>query len=125
MTEEQRRYSPKNLISLLHQSGLETSQFYSVRRDKVIMKVRAPLHTLQKEAFRIRYPLLLRKEMVKDQLQAGRMATHHWGPVEIVDEFAQTRIDPHEYMYGHLKGHMSHEDEREGEEAQGDADEVG
>lgn len=83
------------------------------------MKVRAPLQALQKEAFRVRYPLLLRKEMVKEQLQAGRMATHHWRPVEIVDEFKQCMFDPHEYMYGHLKGHMSHEDDGEDDEAYG------
>ena len=53
------------------------------------MKIRAPLRMLQKEAIRIKYPLLLRKEALKEQLQVGRMATHRWGPIQIVDEFEQ------------------------------------
>ena len=53
------------------------------------MKIRAPLRILQKEAIRTKYPLLLHKETLKEQLQTGRMSTHRWGPIEIVDEFKQ------------------------------------
>ena len=61
---------------------------------QVIMKIRAPLRTLRREAIRIRYPLLLHKETLREQLQVGRMATHRWGPIEIIDEFKQVHKPP-------------------------------
>ena len=54
-TPMQRKYSVKNLVRTFNSKGFETSQFYSVKKDAVICKIRARESTLREEARETKY----------------------------------------------------------------------
>lgn len=64
-TEEQKHFNTKFLLSRLAQGQLEVRLFYSVKRDHVYCKVRAPIRRLLKEADKINYKLALNPSNLK------------------------------------------------------------
>ena len=58
LTKKQQNRSLKYVLNHLAEGGLETKQLYSIQKDELYVKVRAPLRRLMKEADRVDYKLM-------------------------------------------------------------------
>lgn len=103
LSAKQQNKSLKYVIDRLAEGGLQTKLFFSVQKDEVYLKIRAPLKRLQREADRINYRLLLEPTILANKLLTGNMAAKReekrWKPVEVPYNSIQTDIDPYEYIY--------------------------
>jgi hypothetical protein len=98
LSNYQKEYSMKSIISRLKNQNLETRLFYSVQKMHVYVKIRAKPSVLENEASRIHYRLPLDAEKVKSKVHNGRKG--RWNPINITDEFKQSSISPFDYLYG-------------------------
>mmetsp|Transcript_13981 Transcript_13981/g.20923 ORF Transcript_13981/g.20923 Transcript_13981/m.20923 type:complete len:715 (-) Transcript_13981:269-2413(-) len=101
LSPKQKEFTFKKILSAFADGGLETKVFYSAQADEVYMKVRAPLHRLEKEADRIDMKLKLDSDTLRALCKAGRCRGQEelWGPVDIPDTCVETDLDPYDYMY--------------------------
>ena len=95
------------LVSLIREAGLETYQYYSADNSTIIVKVRAPLKALRKQADLLKKPFLLDEETVRNRAAAGFEGSYNGKfvrirPFTIYDGFDEgvTTMRPYECMYG-------------------------
>jgi hypothetical protein len=101
-SEFQQSHSMKRTLHNIEAGGLETYMYYSVQRDEVYCKVRAPLPRLKQEADRSNFNLLLDPVALK---AAAMMGVYDRGvmlvkPIKIVDEKHASPLAPFEFIYG-------------------------
>lgn len=98
LSQQQRQYSMKRILSRLSAGGMETRLFYSVQHDEVYCKVRAPLQRIMKEADRINYKLLLDSAVLKKTCLTD--TSRPWVPLEVPETGnPQTDINPYDFIY--------------------------
>jgi len=75
----QRENSLKVILSKLARGGLTTRLFYTLKRDKVFVKIRAPIERLLNEGNRIDMKLQLDENALQELCEMGRPGK--WGPI--------------------------------------------
>jgi hypothetical protein len=111
-TKAQLKFSLKHILDQLAEAGLQTKLFYSVQRDEVYVKIRAPLRRLQREADRINYRLQLEPTQLANALRIGNMkgpVEHQWKSVEVPNNNIETTIEPYDYIYFDYRMEASNE----------------
>jgi hypothetical protein len=101
-TDYQVANSMKNILRNIEAGGLETYMYYSVQKDEVYCKIRAPLPRLKQEADRSNFKLLLDPVALKSMAMMG---VYDRGellvkPIKIVDEKHCSPLAPFEHIYG-------------------------
>lgn len=100
LTDTQKLFSMKYILSQLSKSGIEIRLFYSVRKNQVFCKIRAPLKRLMMEAARIDMRLQADPVKLKELCRQGRSGL--WDPLIIpdtLDKTPETSMSPWDYVY--------------------------
>ena len=102
LTGYQSKHSMRSILRNIKAGGLETYLYYSVQRDEVYCKVRAPLPRLKQEADRCNLRLPLDPVALKNMAMMGiyDRGVQLVKPIKIVDEKHVTPLSPFEYIYG-------------------------
>lgn len=95
----QKLYNMKAIIMRLNEASLETKLFYSIQRDEVYCKIRAPPKILEAFADKVDYKLMMDSERVKHAMAKGR-PHKDWSGRTIHDSMNQCIYGPFEYIYG-------------------------
>lgn len=87
------------IVERLHVAGLETFLYYSVQRDEIVCKIRAPLERLARYASDVEYIMLFDEAKLKRAVEEGSkdppIAGRH-----ITHDPTITTYRPYEYIYG-------------------------
>ena len=78
---EQRKWSLKMILSRLARGGLTTRLFYNLKRDKIFVKIRAPIERLIEEGDRIDMTMLFDESALEAVCLKGRVGK--WAPLSI------------------------------------------
>mmetsp|Transcript_26769 Transcript_26769/g.90099 ORF Transcript_26769/g.90099 Transcript_26769/m.90099 type:complete len:452 (+) Transcript_26769:60-1415(+) len=112
LTETQKRFSLRNVVERLTGAGLETKMTFTLNREEVILKLRASLPRLQREAARSRFRVELDSERLKSTLSRGKAAARTdshkggapkkdwvWRPVVVTDEKHICKYDAYSHIW--------------------------
>lgn len=102
----QEKNSLKMIIGRLTDAGLQIKLFYSVQRDEIYLKIRAPLKRLFREADRLNYRLALEPTALANKLREGNMKGRpekQWKPVIVPPKSLETTIDPYDFIYAEYR----------------------
>ena len=99
-TKKQNNQSLKYILNRLADGGLETKQFYSIQKDELYVKIRAPINRLMREADRVDLKLKMNDLQLENALREGR-ADKGWGPIQFPSpmETIETEIEACQYIY--------------------------
>jgi len=89
-------FSLRNIVNRLHKAGLQTKLFFSVQKDKIFCKIRAPYERISQEAERIGFNVLADPEKLREECEQGR---HSWKGFKVVDVNKVSIFGPYDYIY--------------------------
>jgi hypothetical protein len=112
----QRKYSLKMILGRLAKGGLTTRLFYTLKRDKVFVKIRAPLQRLLHEGSRTNMRVQMDEQKLETLCRVGRPGK--WDPLDMpypehmkteiqkkipnATFTVETHLKPFEYMFAPL-----------------------
>ena len=100
-TDEQKLFNTKFLLSRLAEGQLEVRLFYSVKRDNVYCKIRAPIRRLLKEADRSDYKLALNSSALKSYCTKPNevVSDRNFDPLTIPEQCLETDLPPYHHIF--------------------------
>jgi hypothetical protein len=99
LTAYQKKNNLRDIVRRLNRGGLQTFLYFSVTKDEVYCKIRAPLERLKQEGDRIDYNVRLNEEQLQQAAAAG-IPGAGIAPINIVDMINASHRAPYEYIYG-------------------------
>lgn len=92
------KLTPEEIVRRMNEAGLETFLFYSVKKDKLICKVRAPVDRLAQHADQIDYKMKMDEERVKEVAEWG-IPDKNIKRIFINHDPTISKRRPYEYIY--------------------------
>eukprot|EP01038_Epipyxis_sp_PR26KG_P012812 gene12812-17175_t len=104
LTNYQKKFSLRSIVSLLQNAKLQCKLFYSCQRDEIYVKIRADPARLKSEAQRTNYRLLLDPEKLRAKAAYGKKVgggskEWKWKPIIITDHYRQCSFKPFDHIY--------------------------
>ena len=92
----------REVIQRVGHADMDVACFYSCQRDEVYLKVRAKPEILLKTAADEDYKLRLDSDRLRVRVQIGKMQGKKviWAPINLTDEYNQSKYKPYEFIYG-------------------------
>lgn len=111
-SDDPKRMSLKTILNKFADAGLETKMFFSVQKDEIYCKIRAPMSRLTKEADRLNFKMLLEPNVLANKLALGNEGRdvppeRQWAPIQLPPHSEETDIDAFDFIYGEFRKDMN------------------
>ena len=102
ISDAQKKFSHKQLITELTDAGFETRMHYNLAHDRVFIKVRLGPDPMKDFADEIDYKMLLNSSKLRAKLEKGKKEDGEWKwlPINLVDPLGLVKYEHTDFIYG-------------------------